>query len=427
MCADSNQVRARSTSATAARAGSCSPYMPAGRKVFSVRYVFGGKHRRVVLGEYRRGGLSLAKARDAAGKMRARILNGEDPAAERKAAKAKKTDTVTSLATDYLTKHARKFKRSADQDERILNVDVLPRWGDRSVKALTRRDVRELVERVADRGAPVMANRVLAVVRKMLNFAVDHDWIDANPAARVQKPAPETSRDRVLTADEIRRLWRLLEHFPTTAERPAPHRKRAPGAQDDPFCPISPWLAAAMRIRLLTAQRGGEVARMRWRDLSLPADAPDVAQIGWWTIPAEHTKNGEPHRVPLTTDAIAVIRAQRRDDEPGEYVFTGSGGAAALDRAKKAPAAVRRALGFDFRGHDLRRTAATNMAEAGISREHIGAVLNHVEGGARATKVYDRYNRDREKRVALEAWERRLRAILNEKDSVTVVPFAAKK
>jgi integrase len=321
--------------------------------------------------------------------------------------------------------HARKFKRSADEDQRILDVDVLPRWRDRSVRELTRRDVRVLIERVAER-APVMANRVLAVVRKMLNFAVDHDWIDANPAARVQKPAPEASRDRVLTADEIRRLWRLLSHFPTTAERPAPGRRRAQGETDDPICPVSPWLAASMKVRLLTAQRGGEVARMRWQDLELERANDETIVRGWWTIPTEFTKNGEPQRVPITADVAALIQGQEPKDvdERGIYVFSRDGDAAALDRSKKASAALARVLGIDFRGHDLRRTAATGMAEAGIPREHIARVLNHVEGGARATKVYDRYSYDNEKRIALEAWERRLQRILNASPRSSVVAFS---
>jgi integrase len=73
----------------------------------------------------------------------------------------------------------------------------------------------------------------------MLNFAVDHDWIEANPAAHITKPTREGSRERVLTDDEIRRLWRALEHFPTTEERPAPGRKAAKGDKDDPLCPVS--------------------------------------------------------------------------------------------------------------------------------------------------------------------------------------------
>ena len=401
--------------------------LPSGLVQFSVRYRFQGRQRRLMLGEY--SAVGLADARKRARKALSAVDDGRDPAAERQAAKAQRTDTVETLAAEYLKLHARKFKRSADEDDRILGVDVLPFWRHRSVRELTRRDVRTLIERKAD-DAPVMANRVLAVVRKMLNFAVDHDWIDANPAARVQKPAPETSRDRVLTHDEIRRLWRVLSHFPTTAERPAPGRRRAHGDKDDPLCPVSPWLAAAFKVRLLTAQRGGEVARMRWSDLELERTKEKGTIVsGWWTIPGEFTKNGEPHRVPITADVAALIegRQPENDKARGVYVFSFDGDTAAIDRSKKASAALARALGIDFRGHDLRRTAATGMAEAGIPREHIAHVLNHVEGGARATRVYDRYNRDAEKRIALEAWERRLRAILTEQPKGgAVVPFITK-
>jgi integrase len=390
--------------------------LPSGRKQFTVRYRFRGKQRRLLLGEYP--AVTLAVARKRARKAQSAIDDGRDLAGERQAAKAARTDTVATLADDYLRKHALKFKRSAGEDKRILDVEVLPRWRDRSVRELTRRDVRSLVERVAER-APIMANRVLAVVRKMLNFAVDHDWIDANPAARVAKPAPERSRDRVLTEQELRRLWRVLSNLPTTGDRPAPGRKRAKGKADDPLCPVSAPLAALLKVRLLTAQRGGEVARMRWADVDVDAR--------WWTIPAEHTKNGQPHRVPLITETLDVIRAQKptNNHESAEYVFAGVGGAAVLHRAKKAPAAIARVLGIDFRGHDLRRTAATFMAAAGIPREHIGRVLNHVEGGARATRVYDRYAYDREKRIALETWAQTLAAILERKSTAgNIIPFS---
>lgn len=380
-----------------------------------MRYRRAGRQKRHLLGEYP--AVSLAVARKRALKAQAAINDGRDLAAEHQAQKMASTDTVAVLATEYLSKHARKFKRSAAEDERILNVEVLPRWKDRSVRELTRRDVRALVERVAER-APIMANRVLALVRRMLNFAVDHDWIEANPAARVQKPAPENNRDRVLTDEELRRLWRVLSHFPTTEQKPAPRRKRATGATTDPLCPISPTLAAALKVRLLTAQRGGEVARMRWVDLDMGT--------GWWTIPGQHTKNGRPHRVPLTEDVVNLIKGQlpEKEDERGESVFIGRGGGTVLDRAKKAPSEIARTLGIDFRGHDLRRTAATNMAAAGIPRDHISRVLNHVEGGPRATKVYDRYAYDAEKRIAAEAWSRRLREIVERSEADgTVVPF----
>jgi integrase len=392
---------------------------PDGRKIFSVRYLHAGRHRRHVVGEYGKAGMTLAKARIEAGKLRSAILAGGDPAAERQAAKAVPVDTVEALAESYMRLHATRFKKSAAEDQRILNVDVLPSWKERSVKSLTRRDVRELVERKA-RSAPIMANAILRLVRKVLNFALDNDWIDANPASRIRKPSPETSRDRVLSEEEVRRLWRLLSHMPTTEERAAPGRKRAVGSADDPICPVNASMAALFKVLLLLGQRGGETAHMRWADLDLqnPASA-------WWTIPGTDTKNGETHRVPITADALAIIQAQapEGDEEYPEYVFAGRG-AGMFDRIKKAPSKLARALGIDFRGHDLRRTCATGMAEAGVTREHIAFVLNHVEG-ARATRVYDRFQRDREKRVALESWQRRLRAVVAEQPSpASVVPFA---
>ena len=388
--------------------------LPSGRIEFAVRYRIHGKRRRLKLGEYP--AVSLAVARKRAREALSAIAHGDDPARDRQVAKAAPTDTVKALAEDYLKKHARKFKKSAAQDEWLLNTNVLPAWGDRSVRDLTRRDARALVDGIADRGAPVLANRALALVRKMLNFAVDHDYLDANPAARLARPTQEVSRERVLTDEEIRRFWRVLEHFPATEQKPAPGRPKAKGDKHDPLCPVSPALAALLKVRLLTAQRGGEVARMKWADVDLAA--------GWWTIPGGDTKNGEPHRVPLVDRVTALIRAQQTDDGDKAFVFAGYG-ASLQDRAMKAPGAIAKALGLDFRGHDLRRTAATRMAAAGIPRDHIAKVLNHVEGGARATRVYDRHSYDPEKRIALEAWDRALLAILEQKDAGKVLAFTA--
>jgi integrase len=386
--------------------------LPSGKRQWCVRYRAQGKQRRLVLGNYPV--LTIAAARKAARNAMSDIDAGKDIAAERTAAKAIRTDTVEALAREYLKLHAWKRKRTAAEDERVLTVYVLPCWQERSVRDITRRDVRELVESMAER-APIMANRTLEIIRKMFNFGIGRDWLDGNPAARVEKPGEEKSRDRVLTDDEIRRLWRLLSRFPRTADRQAPGRKRATQSDDGPFCPISPALAAVQKLRLMTAQRGGEVVRMRWSDLDLPA--------GWWTVPAEHSKNGEPHRVPLTRDAIAIIEAQ--ETTTGEHVFTGREGALVEARVKKAGAALSRVLGFDFRSHDLRRTAATRMAAAGIPRDHISRVLNHIQSGPTSTRVYDRYSYDTEKSAALETWARVLTDILANKPRkpVKIVPM----
>jgi integrase len=357
---------------------------------------------------------------------RAEIRNGGDPVGEQQAARRVPTDTVAALVKEYVAKHVRIKMRGSTEEERVLNVDVLPSWKDRSVRELTRRDVRALIAPIVDRGSPIMANRVLAVVRRMLNYGVRNDWLDANPASLIDKPGHEVSRERVLTDEEIRRLWRLLSRQPTTRERAAPGRKRSIGTADDPICPVAPPLAAALKVRFLTAQRGGEVLKMRWRDLDLDA--------GWWTIPSEHAKNGRAHRVPLVPEVIAIIKAQKGNQEQekgtdasidhkkNDCVFVGIGGSV-RDRAKKAPSRIARVLKIEFRGHDLRRTAATKMAEAGVPRHDISAVLNHVEDGARVTRVYDRYSYDAEKRIALETWARRSQAIIEQQQPGKLLPF----
>lgn len=400
--------------------------LPSGRRQFSIRYRFAGKQRRLMFGEYP--SVSLAEARKRARHAFAAIDNGGDPAGEQQAAKARPTDTVAALVKEYVAKHVRVKQRGWKEEERVLNVNVLPFWKDRSVRELTRRDVRALVAPIVDRGSPIMANRVLAVVRRMLNYGIRNDWLDANPASLIDKPGREVSRERVLTDDEIRRVWQLLSRQPTKAERAAPGRKRSKGTPEDPICPVAPALADAIKLRILTAQRGGEVITMRWRDLDL--------ETGWWTIPGECAKNGRAHRVPLVPEAIAIIKAQRKEqDETDEaedssdgpkndFVFVGSG-ASVRDRAKKAPSRIARVLKIDVRGHDLRRTAATKMAEAGVPRHHISAVLNHVEGGAAVTRVYDRYNYDAEKRRALETWARKLRSIVEQPEPGKLLPFGA--
>jgi integrase len=142
---------------------------------------------------------------------------------------------------------------------------------------------------------------------------------------------------------------------------------------------------------------------MRWRDLDL--------QEGWWTIPREHSTNGHPHRVPLAADVIVIINAQRTGGQGDPvHVFCGRRNSLVIDRIGKAGAALSRVLGFEFVGHDLRRTAATRMAASGVPREHLSRVLNQVEGGPAATRVYDRYSYDREKRSALELWAREVAA-----------------
>jgi integrase len=359
--------------------------------------------RRLTLGRYP--DLDVKGARKQAQIERGKVAKGKDPAAAKQAVRrtARMGDTIGDLAKDYIEKYAKAHKRSWRDDQRYLDAEVLPAWKRIKVKQLQRRDVRALIDSIADRGSPISANRCLALVRKMLNWGVSQDWLDANPAALMAKPGKETSRERVLTDDEIRLVWAACE-----TERPI--------------------MCALMRLRLMTAQRGGELSGLKWTDI----------EGDWLTIPGTLTKNKLAHRVPLTKAAQDILKSVPRLED-NEHAFPGAVTNRPLGDVKKAGQRIAKVVlaklqerdssidSFDFRGHDLRRTASTKMAEAGVPQSDISKVLNHVEGGPRATMVYNRYAYDREKRLALETWGRVLTRILEPKQERRVVPISTTK
>ncbi|MEO5742777.1 MAG: site-specific integrase [Vicinamibacterales bacterium] len=299
---------------------------------------------------------------------------------------------------------AEKRHRSWKEEKRIIDKDLLPEFGPRLLVDVRRRDVRELVEAIArKRNAPVMANRTLGVLSRMFNFALDCEW---------PEPGEERSRDRVLSDDELRELWVSLESL---AKQVEPADEEEDVQEDGEKKPrITPATAQAFQVQLLTAQRPGEVRSMKWADVDLEA--------GWWSIPSAVAKNGQAHRVPLTRTVVDILKPRlKAAGESAIFVFENRRGAGSVaHRGKKAALALCMSLTFEFRAHDLRRTAATRMAEAGVPRDHIAKVLNHVEGGPAATRVYDRYDYDTEKRDALERWARRLAAIVEGKTKKVV-------
>jgi integrase len=145
---------------------------------------------------------------------------------------------------------------------------------------------------------------------------------------------------------------------------------------------------------------------MQWRDVDL--------STGWWLIRAEDAKNSDAHRVALTALALEIITRRRGSAGAGDqYVFSNHAGSCVADRAKKAASELCRGLSFQFRAHDIRRTVASYMGEAGLDRFHIALVLNHRSVTHNSvTAIYDRYRYDREKRLALETWSDVLQSIV---------------
>lgn len=170
-------------------------------------------------------------------------------------------------------------------------------------------------------------------------------------------------------------------------------------------------IAVALKLALVTGQRIGEVVGMSLSELTLSGDAPV------WTIPARRTKNDRLNRVPLSPLALQLIAEARSLAAGSEWLFPAPSGHGPINphAPTRAVARSRHQIGIsDFRVHDLRRSVATGMAELGIAPHTISWVLNHISAtrGTITSKVYAQYGYDREKRHALEAWSRRLSAIV---------------
>jgi integrase len=353
--------------------GFCVRVSPSGGKSFSVLYRRGRRLRRYTLGKYPV--LGLAQARALARKALAEAALGGDPGGwkidERRAA------TFTELATDFLDRYARPNKRSWREDERRIRKSLLPFLGPKPAAAIRRAEFRAALEQIVDRGAGIEANRTHALLRTMYRWGLSMDLVERNPTDGLIRPVRERARFRILRVDEIRRLWAALEDERALAR-------------------------AALRLMLLTAQRGGEVLSMRHEDVELG--------IAVWTIPADVSKNELPHRVPLSGPALAILDELARLAGDSPWLFPSKRTRGHWSGIQKAIQRIRRRTGIDFRGHDLRRTAASTMTSLGIPRLVVGKVLNHVEPGV--TAVYDRHSYDREKRDALERWAEHLELIL---------------
>ena len=346
-----------------------------------------GKQRWITLG--RVGVLSLADARTEAGKAVLKAQAGEDPRPRPAVA-----NDFGSIVDNFIERYAKKKQRSWLETQRIFDRYVLPAWRDRPITSITRRDVTELMDGIEDNNGPVMADRTLAAIRKLFRWHSARDDLFISPivpgmARTTQK---ERARKRVLTDDEIRALWPLVNR---------------PGA-----------FYAIVKTLLLTGQRRGEVAGMCRSEID----------EGLWTIPAERVKNNEEHIVPLTAEALAVINAQPEIDNC-DLVFTTnistpfsgfSNPKAELDKEL-----IEAMDGEDvphWQLHDLRRTAKTLMQRAGVEPHISERVLGHIIPGVEG--VYDRNPYLPQKRDALERLAAEIRRILSPPPD-NVVPLQA--
>ncbi|MBB6413517.1 tyrosine-type recombinase/integrase [Mesorhizobium sangaii] len=357
--------------------------------------------------------LGLHDARKAAQAALHAVSEQRDPRQANEAAK-RRNHTIEDAFADFVERHsrARNKARTILDNEAIIQREIVPRWRGRRIQSITRQDIIELVDGIADgkrdpdgqvvaEGRPQSAVRVRALLSKAFSWFAAKSIIAENPFRDIEVPASPVARDRVLSDDEIRYFW------------------SAASAVAWPFGDMA-------RLLLLTGQRRAEVSGAMWAEFELDGDEPK------WSIAGERTKNGRRQVVPLTPQVLNILTRlprvkqeqspleegspQEQEECPWILSTNGATPVSGFSRAKQQIdqamiEAARKATGNpdvkinNWTFHDLRRTAASGMAGLGVAVHVVEAVLNHKSGKiSGVAAVYNRHDYAREKREALSAW-----------------------
>jgi integrase len=361
-----------------------------GEKSFILSYRVNGRLKRKTLG-YFGSDLTLEKARAMANEALGKARRGEDPFPSTGHRPAR-SNTFEQLAERYIRRECSHLACGTGI-ESIIRRRLIPEWRDRAVDSFEKLDLTHVTDNLLDEGKPAAANRLHEVAIRIFNWADRRGELRGFPCpfTNMDKPANKVARDRFLTDDEIRQLWKTWGELVT------------------PFGDF-------FRMLLVLGQRRSETAHMRWQDLDLDART--------WTIPSEMTKSSREHLVPLSDLAIEILeRVPRVEGSP--WVFSGRTGKTPISGFSRLKKQCDERSGVTgYRLHDLRRTCATGMATAcGISEFDIARVLNHARQGI--TSVYNRHEYLDEKCRALEAWARHLRTVISPPpaDNVVSVSF----
>lgn len=353
-----------------------------GSKSFVYRYRFGKKVKRYTIGKYP--SVSLANARKEARELAYVVSKGNDPIAlKQQRKKESQVTSFTELATAFKDIHLKSLRaKTRTEHSRIIDNELIPQFGAIAAKELTKEAVIEFLDKkaITDK-RPTMANRIRARLHSIYEFGVHRALTDSNPVSGIKAYSEgETKRDRFYSEDEIRQIWHAIDQ-------------------------VNEPSASIIRLLLITGQRKSETMNMKWEHI----------QGNVWTIPAELAKGKRKHHVPLSKLAMQIIDDRRTSQNDSLFVFPSPiTPEVPIQEIKRAVSAIRNITGIeDFRLHDLRRTAATHMAEMKVDRTTLGKILNHkgLAGDGQVTAIYDRYDYMDEKRLALDAWSSRLSTI----------------
>jgi integrase len=387
---------------------------PSGAKSYVLRYRYAGKPRKLTVGPAEMG---LGEARKLAATARAGIAAGRDPQGEKATAKESvreavrtKRDSVEAVVTEFIERHVRRANKPSTAQEyvRILNKEIVARWGGRTLSDISRRDVNLLLDDIVDRGAPIAANRVFAILRKLCKWAVSREITLTSPCEGVTPRSSERPRDRVLDDRELSLVWRAADTLGW------PYRD-------------------IVRLLVLTGARRGEVVGMAWPEIDFEKRR--------WSLPPSRTKNKRPHALPLASIALDILTSLPRVENGAALLFPARAAvgrraipASAHSKAKfrldHAIAELAEAEGApplaQWAFHDLRRSAASGMAKLGVDLHVIERCLNHASGVfGGIVGVYQKHRFEDATRRAMDAWAAHIEQLMTGAPAKNVIELTS--
>jgi integrase len=341
--------------------------MPSGSRAFFAMGRINGAVRRYPIGKAHL--IELAEARETARNILRQLAQGIDPEAARR---EEEVSTVQHVVASFAAKRLAGL-RSGHDVRKMLERELVIRYGSRPISSLTRGDVIAMLDEMMTSGRTTMANRTLAATRRLLAWSAERELVAANVAQGVRPPHRERSRDRILDDAELAAVWCAAGEI-TNGD--------------------------IIRLLILLGCRRDEAGDMEWSEIDL--------QSRTLTIAAHRYKSGRQHVILLSEAAVEILCARHSEGASGR-VFP-------VVSWHKRKVTIDELSGVrDWRLHDLRRSVASNLARMGVAPQVLARCLGHsaAPSASGVLRVYNKYSYDREGRAALEAWSRELERIVS--------------
>jgi len=354
--------------------------MPAGGKCWRFKYRYAGKEKALALGTYPE--ISLLEARGRLIAARKTLAQGIDPAMQKKAQKKAQTDSTNSFEIVAREWHGKQKPTwapgHAETTIARLERDVFPWLGQQPINEITSPDVLKVLRRVESRGAIETAHRIKTVCGQVFRYAVATGRADRDPAADLKgalPPAKKKHRAAITKPNQFADLLRAIDGYEGSFS-----------------------VKCALQLQALTFVRPGELRHAEWQEIDF-----DAAE---WNIPGEKMKMKEPHIVPLSVQAVNILKELEPLTGRGRYVFP-NGRTVARPLSENGVLAALRALGYtkdQMTGHGFRAAARTMLDE--VLQQRVDLIEHQLAHAVKDPngRAYNRTAHLPARRVMMQLW-----------------------